>query len=72
MKDSRDWIKFVGDHIECKIYGARVERGIGNVANHWAECQGKEVMDKVNEIADFPLYQNDKLALIKQLFGIEQ
>jgi len=70
-KCSSDWIEFVDDHIECKICGARMERGIINVSGHWVECKGKETMEKINKIAYFPLYPNDKLALIKQLFNIE-
>lgn len=45
--NSEDWIKFVDDHIECKICGAKVDCGIISVSSHWAECQGKEKMGEL-------------------------
>lgn len=72
MKDSRDWMIFKEDHIECKICGEKVPFGIISVSGHWAKCQGKDTMDFVNKVAESSLISEDKIDLVKNEFNITQ
>jgi hypothetical protein len=60
------------DLFMCNDCGQKVQRGILNISGHWANCAGKETMDKVNKIDKMPLSLKDKMDIIKQVFKIEQ
>lgn len=64
---------FIKDYLfKCDTCGKEVPSGITNLANHWAECYGKDTIDNLHKIDNMPLRIKDKMDLFKQLFKIEQ
>ena len=39
------------DYYKCMKCGALIERGIANISNHWASCEGKAFKEALVELA---------------------
>lgn len=57
---------------KCTTCNAILPSGIVSLANHFAECTGKELVESLKKIDSMQLSTKDKMDLVKNNFNITQ